>query len=93
VRPEALEHFTFPTSRLPDSHFRTFPVLNMTKIVLKSEAAPLFEVFKTPLSILLYPAVVAYHESQSAIYVADPYADLAVGRLTEGGLSIDVVKL
>ena len=65
----------------------------MTKIVLKSEAAPVFDVFKTPLSVLLYPAVIAYRESQRELYVADLYADLAANHLTEAGLAVEVVKL
>jgi hypothetical protein len=65
----------------------------MTKIVLSSEAAaPIFEMLKTPLSVLLHPTVVAFHESQGAIYVADSYADLATSRLTEAGIPIEVVK-
>jgi hypothetical protein len=67
----------------------------MTKIVLKSEvaAAPVFQVLKTPLSILLYPTVIAYQESESAIYVGERYADLTVCRLTEAGVPIQVVKV
>jgi hypothetical protein len=64
----------------------------MTKIVLKSEAAPVFEILRTPLSVLLYPGVVAYYESHNAIYLTDPFADLAVDRLTEAGVPIEVVK-
>jgi hypothetical protein len=66
----------------------------MTKIVLKSEiAAPVFEVLKTALSVLLYPTVIAYQESESTIYVGESYADLTVCRLTEAGVPIDVVKV
>jgi hypothetical protein len=65
----------------------------MTKIVLKSDsAAPVFEVLRTPLGVLLYPTVIAYHESEAAIYVADPYADLTVSRLADAGVPIEVVK-
>jgi hypothetical protein len=64
----------------------------MTKIVLKSEAAPVFEILRTPMSVLLHPAVVAYQESESAIYVADPYAAVTVSRLTAAGVPIDAVK-
>jgi hypothetical protein len=68
-------------------------VLAVTKIVLKSEAAvPVFQVLKTPLSVLLYPTVIAYAESEAAIYVADPYADVTVSRLAEAGVPIEVVK-
>ena len=66
----------------------------MTKIVLSSEAAaPMFEVLRTPLRVLLHPALVAYHESQGTIYVADPCADLTVNRLTEAGVAIEIVKV
>ncbi len=66
----------------------------MTKIILKSEAAAsMFEVLKTPLSVLLHPTIVAYHESRGAIYVADPYADLTVNRLTEAGIIMEIVKV
>jgi hypothetical protein len=64
----------------------------MTKIVLKSEAAPVFEILRTPLSVLLYPGVIAYYESQNAIYLSDPFADLAVDRLIKAGVPIEVVK-
>lgn len=64
----------------------------MTKIFLKSESAPVFDILKTPLGVLFYPAIVAYHESKSTIYVAEPYAEVAVSRLTEAGIPIDVVK-
>jgi hypothetical protein len=65
----------------------------MTKIVLSSEtAAPVFEVLKTPLSVLLHPTIVAYHESQGVIYVADSYAELTTSRLTEAGIPIEVVR-
>ena len=65
----------------------------MTKIVLKSEASRVFDVLKTPLNVLLYPSVIAYQESKSEIYLAEPYADLAVTRLSEAGVPIEVVKL
>jgi hypothetical protein len=65
----------------------------MTKIVLKSEAAPVFDMLRTPLSVLLHPTIIAFHESERAIYIAEPYADLAVTRLTEAGVPIEVVKL
>ena len=66
----------------------------MTKIVLKSEtAAPVFEIFKAPLGALFHPAVVAYHESQSTIYVADPYSERAVTVLTEAGIPVEVLKM
>ena len=65
----------------------------MTKIILASEAAAsVFQVLKTPLSVLLYPTVIAYHESAGTIYVADPYAEIALSRLTEAGFPIEVVK-
>jgi hypothetical protein len=64
----------------------------MTKIVLKSEAAPVFEILKTHLGVLLHPGVIAYRESESTIYMADSHADLAVTRLTEAGVPIEVVK-
>ncbi len=65
----------------------------MIKIVLKSEAAvTVFQVLKTPLSVLLYPTVIAYAESKAAIYVADPHADLTVSRLAEAGVTMEIVK-
>lgn len=64
----------------------------MTKIFLKSEAAPIFDMLRTPLSVLLHPTVIAFHESAGAIYVADPYAQIAVSRLTAAGFPIEVVK-
>ena len=64
----------------------------MTKIILKSEAAPVFNIFKTPLSILLHPAIVAYHESRGVIYVTDPYAETAISHLTEAGVALEVTK-
>jgi hypothetical protein len=75
-------------------HFQTIcrVLLTMTKIVLKSEAAPVFEMLRTPLSVLLYPSVIAYQESKNEIYLTDPFADLAVDRLTEAGVLIAVVK-
>jgi hypothetical protein len=51
-----------------------------------------FEILRTPLSDLFYPGIIAYYESQNAIYLADPFADLAVDRLTEAGVLIEVVK-
>jgi hypothetical protein len=66
----------------------------MTKIVLKSEAAAsVFQVLKTPLSVLLYPTVIAYAESEGTIYVADPYVEVTVSRLAEAGVPIEVVKI
>lgn len=66
----------------------------MTKIVISpTAAAPIFEVLKTPLSVLLHPTIVAYHESRGAIYVADPYGDLTVNRLTEAGVPFEIVKI
>jgi len=66
----------------------------VTKIVLSSKAATaVFEVLKTPLSVLLHPTIVAFHESQGALYVADLYADLTVNRLTEAGFAIEIVKV
>ena len=66
----------------------------MTKILLSSEAAaPIFEVLKTPLSVLLHPTIVAFHISRGLIYVADSYADLTTSRLTEAGIPIEVVKV
>jgi hypothetical protein len=64
----------------------------MTKIILKSEAAPVFQFLRTPLAVLLHPTVLAYDESHSAIYIADPYVDVTVSRLTEAGMPIEVVK-
>jgi hypothetical protein len=64
----------------------------MTKIILKSEAAPVFQFLRTPLAVLLHPTVLAYDESHSAIYIADPYADATVSRLTEAGMPIEVTK-
>ena len=52
----------------------------------------MFEVLKTPLSVFLHPTIVAYHESQGAIYIAEPYADLTVNRLNEAGVAIEIVK-
>ncbi len=66
----------------------------MTKIVVSpTAAAPVFEVLKTPLSVLLHPTIVAFHESRGALYVADLYADLTVNRLTEAGVAIEIVKV
>jgi hypothetical protein len=66
----------------------------MTKLVLSSEAAaPVFEMLKTPLSVLLHPTIVAFHESQGMLYVADSYAEVTTSRLTEAGIFIEVVKV
>ena len=66
---------------------------HMTKIVLKSEMAPkLFDMLRTPFSVLFHPTVLAYHESAGTIYVADPYAELTVSRLTAAGMPVEVVK-
>jgi hypothetical protein len=66
----------------------------MTKIVLNSEAAaPMFALLKTPLSFLLHPAIVAHPASRGTIYVADPYADMTVNRLTEAGVAIQIAKI
>ena len=92
--PEALGHLSFSTSSpsgLPISE--PCSVFAMTKIVLKSKAAPLFEVLRSPLGVLLHPSVLCYLESESAIYVGDPYADVTVGRLTQAGVPIEVVKV
>ena len=64
----------------------------MTKIVLKSEASSVFGVFRTLLTVLLHPAIVAFHESRSAIDVADPYRDLGVTGFAEAGVPNEVVK-
>jgi hypothetical protein len=65
----------------------------MTKIVFKSDLHPLFDVLKMPLGVLFHPAIIAYRESESSIYVADLYAETAVGRLEESGLPIEVVQI
>jgi hypothetical protein len=91
--PGSPSHRTVSTSSPSGFHLRTVcRVLTMTKIVLKSEAAPVFEMLRTPLSVLLYPSVIAYQESKNEIYLTDPFADLAVDRLTEAGVLIAVVK-
>ena len=64
----------------------------MTKIVLKSDATSIFEVLRTPLSVLLHPNILAFHESARAIYVADLYADLTVSRLMAAGVAIEVER-
>ena len=64
----------------------------MIKIILKSEADRVFQFLRTPLAVLLHPTILAYDESHSAIYVADPYADVTVSRLTEAGMPIEVLK-
>jgi hypothetical protein len=46
----------------------------MTKIVLKSEAAPIFDFLRTPLRVLFHPAILAYHESRGLIYFPTPKA-------------------
>jgi len=56
----------------------------MTKIILgKSDAATVFEILKTPASVLLHPTVIAFHESRGLIYVADAYADAILSHLKE----------
>jgi len=55
----------------------------MTKIVLKTDAAALFELLKTPMGILLHPVVIAFQESERLVYVADRYATAIMSRLTE----------
>ena len=64
----------------------------MTKIVLKSDASSMFKVLRTPLSVLLHPNILAFHESARAIYVADLYADLTVSRLMAAGVAIEVER-
>ena len=52
----------------------------------------MFGVFRTLLTVLLHPAIVAFHESRSAIDVADPYGDLGVTGFAEAGVPNEVVK-
>jgi hypothetical protein len=63
----------------------------MTKILLKSESVRVFDLLRTPLSVLFHPHVIAYHESRNLIYVADPYGALTVSRLTEAGVALEVL--
>ena len=84
-------HFTQPGSprplprnrlpALPDLPKLLFGVFAMTKIVLKSDAAALFEILKTSMGVLLCPTVIAFHESRRLIYVNDQYAEVVVSRL------------
>jgi hypothetical protein len=53
----------------------------MTKIVVKSDATAVFEVLKTATGVLLYPTVIAFHESRGLIYVNDQYAEAVISRL------------
>jgi hypothetical protein len=64
----------------------------MTKIVFKSDLSPLFDVLKMPLGVLFHPAIIAYRESESSIYVADQYAPTAIARLEESCVPIQVVQ-
>jgi hypothetical protein len=64
----------------------------MTKIVLKSESGYEAEACKKALTALLYPTILAYHESRGMIYVADPTADDTVSRLMEAGVAVEVIK-
>jgi hypothetical protein len=68
-------------------------VIDMTKILLNPEASLVFKMLKSPLGVLLHPGVLAHHESKGAIYIADTYADVMANRLTEAGLTIEVVTL
>jgi hypothetical protein len=65
----------------------------MTKIVFKSDLSPLFDVLKMPLGVLFHPAIIAYRESESSIYLAEPYAKTAIARLEESGLPLNVVQV
>jgi hypothetical protein len=64
----------------------------MTKIVFKSDRSPLFDVLKMPLGVLFHPAIIAYRESESSIYIADQYARTAIARLEESSVPIEVVQ-
>ncbi len=65
----------------------------MIKIVLKSEAGRNAEVCKTALTALLYPAVVAYHESRGLLYVAESHMEATLSRLDEAGVATEVSKV
>jgi hypothetical protein len=81
VSPEALDHFLqHRPQALPDLS-KPSPELAMTKIALKAEAAAVFEILKTAMGVLLFPAVVAFHESRGLIYVDDRYAEAVISRL------------
>ena len=64
----------------------------MTKIVFKSDLSPLFDVLKMPLGVLFHPAIIAYRESESSIYVSDQYAASAIARLEESRVQIQVMQ-
>jgi len=64
----------------------------MVKIVIKSESGQNPDAYKTALTALLYPAVVAYHESRGLIYVAESHAEATVSRLAEAGVPIEILK-
>jgi hypothetical protein len=66
---------------LPDLPKPLFGVLSMTRIVLKSDAAAVFEILKTAMGVLLYPTVIAFHESRGLIYVNDHCAEAVISRL------------
>ncbi len=65
----------------------------MTKIVLKSESGQEAEACRTALAALLYPTILAYHESRALIYVADPKAEVTLSRLIEAGIPVEVTKI
>ena len=53
----------------------------------------MFEIFNSPLRRLLHPAIVAYHQSQGVIYIADSYSETAVSGLARAGIPIEVVRI
>ena len=64
----------------------------MIKIVFKTDLRPLFDVLKMPLGVLFHPAIIAYSESESLVYIADQYATTAIARLEESRVPIEVVQ-
>ena len=65
----------------------------MTKILLKSESALLFDILGTPLRILLHPTIIAYHRSRDTVYVDDSYAERTLSRFSEAGIPFEAVKV
>ena len=93
MSPEALEHLAFSTSCPSGFPSKSRRYTHMTKFVVKSEWAQVFDILRTPLGVLFYPAIIAYHESKRILYIADPYAEATISRLTEAGFPTDVVRL
>jgi hypothetical protein len=64
----------------------------MTKIILKSGSAEVFNLLRTPFSILLHPTVLAYDASRSMVYLADVHADSVLSRLGGAGVDFKVLE-